>query len=914
MNSYGHSRPDDHGQDPYGSYDDAYRGYRDSYGHQDSYHQPDSYAVDPGPVERYPADPYAATPRPAARASASASVASARARVPAGRASVGGPGSPGGEDGQPRPRYDWSNEHRTAGRASVPVSPAGGGSSGRASVRPSGGAPPKPEGGGAGARPPKKKKKRRWIRNTLLSFLAIMVIAAGGGMVALSYYVESVPLPEEMDLAESSTIVYADGTEMAVLQDVHREIIDTTVDELKYVRDAVVAAEDNKFWEHSGVDFLGIARAFYNNLTGGERQGASTIDQQYTRHAAELTEDSYSRKLQEAAMAYKMNQEYDKNQILDFYLNTIYFGRGAYGIEAAAQAYFGKSAAELEVSEAALLAGVIRVPDDGSTLSPYDPLNNPENPQVALDRWNYVLDQMVGMGTLDPAVRAELVELPEVVDPQNTQNWHEGPQGNIVRQVRYELERVYGITDLNTGGYRIVTTIDPELQQAALDAARRKNKASYWDSIPKNVDAAIVVIDPATGAVRAYYGGEDGTGFDLAGPNYTEELGWHGGRAPGSTFKIYSLIAMLREGVSLKSHWKTSSYQPTWATQQIHNAGRTATTCEGVPPDYCTMRWATEYSYNVPFAHFSEAVPDHQGPALITQAAIDAGIRMMKDTREGIWHDLTAIEDISEVAPEHFYHPVAYGQYPVTVLDHASGVATLAARGVYNEPHFVERVEQKVNGEWQEVAGSKVAGEPRVDTLIADAVTGALLPIAAGNGVALANGRPSAAKTGTWEHPDGGNMDAWMVGYTPQLAAAVWVGDDKGEQIKDQWGNPIRSDQLPSWIWKKFMDDAHAVKGYEIQQFPPAPDIGNPNHPYANGVLPEPDDDDDPLCDLPIIQCDEDGDDDDRRGPGDRGDADQGGRGGGDDGDPGAPDPGGGDDGDDRSGGGLLPWPPWGDG
>lgn len=929
MNSYDHPRSDDRGYagyDPYGSYDDAYSGYQDSYSQQ-----PDpaaGYAADPyarsGP-DPYAVDSYAEpAPRSTARATASVSVASARARVPAGRATVGSAavgaaavGSPVGEEDGPRPRYDWGSGRAAAGRASVPVSPAAGGAAGRASVRPGGGEPPRPAGGGAGARPPRRKKKRRWIRNTLLSFLAVLVIAAGGGMVALSYYVESVPLPEELDLPEVSTILYADGSEMAVLQEVNREIIDTTVPELEHVRNAVVAAEDNKFWDHSGVDFQGIARAFINNITGGERQGASTIDQQYTRHAAELTEDSYSRKLQEAAMAYKMNQEYSKDEILDFYLNTIYFGRGAHGIEAAAKAYFGKPAVELSVGEAALLAGVIRVPDDGSGLSPYDPLNNPDDQSVALARWNYVLDQMVGMGTLDPTARAELVELPEVIDPKGVRSWHEGPQGNIVRQVRYELERNFGITDLTTGGYRITTTIDPEIQQAALDAARRKNKASYWETVSKDVDAAIVAIDPATGAVRAYYGGEDGTGFDLAGPNYTPDLGWHGGRAPGSTFKIYTLVAALREGVSLKSHWRTSNYQPDWAAQQIHNAGRVATSCEGVPPDYCTLYWSTQYSYNVPFAYFSEAVPGNRGPALIVQAAMDAGIRMMKDTREGIWHDLTEIESADEVAPEYFYHPVAYGQYPVTVLDHASGVATFAARGVYHEPHFVERVEQKVNGEWVEINGSRVAGEQRIDTPIMDAITGVLSTIPALNWAELANGRPAAAKTGTWEHPDGGNMDAWMVGYTPQLAAAVWVGDDKGKPIYNADGSNIGSHQLPSWIWKKFMDDAHAVKGYEIQQFPPAPDVGNPNHPYANGVLPEPEDDDDPLCRLPIIQCDsDDDDDDDRRGPG--GPGDQGGRGGGADSDPGVIDPGDpGDVGDpgwgDDDSGRLLPWPPWGD-
>src|SRR5690606_32886808 len=155
--------------------------------------------------------------------------------------------------------------------------------------------------------------------------------------------------------------------------------------------------EDNKFWDHSGVDFLGIARAAWNNLTGGEIQGASTITQQYARAAGNLHGQTYRRKLEEAAMAYKLTQKYSKEEILDFYLNTVYFGRGAHGIEAAAKAYFGISAEELDVAQAAMLAGIIRYPDDGSGLSPYDPMRNPEDQTVAYERWRWVLGRMVAM-------------------------------------------------------------------------------------------------------------------------------------------------------------------------------------------------------------------------------------------------------------------------------------------------------------------------------------------------------------------------------------------------------------------------------------------------------------------------------------------------------------------------------------
>lgn len=692
-------------------------------------------------------------------------------------------------------------------------------------------------------------------------------MATGGGMVGLSYYVDSVPPPDQLELEEASTVLFGNGKRMAALQEVNREIIDTTAPELANVRNAVVAAEDEDFYEHSGVDFVGILRAAWNNFTGGERQGASTIDQQYARAAAGLSEDSYRRKLQEAAMAYKMNQELTKDEILDFYLNTIYLGRGAYGIQAAAKAYFNKPAAKLTAGEAALIAGIIRIPDDGTGLSPYDPLHTPDNPQVAVERWGYVLDQMVVTGALPAGERAEMTELPEVIKPREGNEPKKGPNGTIIKQVEYELERM-GIEDLYTGGYRITTTIDPKIQKAAVEAARRKNKAAYWEGMPKNVDAAIAAIDPTTGAVRGYYGGNDGTGIDMAGPNRDEDTGeWIGGRPPGSTFKVYTLIAELREGVSFDSHWKTSEYQPPYLDEPIRNAGRDArdTGCEGAAPDYCTLRWSTQQSYNVPFYHFSEAVEDNQGPPKIVQAAKDAGIRTMTGVVDGesVVVDLTT-EEVSDVAPEIFFHHVAFGQYGITPLDHASGLATLAARGVYHEPHFVAKVEQKVNGEWVPVAGDRISGEQRVEQHYADAITGVLSTIPGIWGFALADGRPAAAKTGTWEHPDGGNRDAWVVGYTPQLAAAVWVGDRKNGAIKDQWGGDIGSSGLPADIWQKFMEDAHAAKEYPHQGFPPAPLVGNPQHQYANGEQPR-GNDDDPRCRLPFVNCD---DDDDNSGDG----------------------------------------------
>lgn len=860
MSSYGRPQADGYdGYDSYGQYEDTYAA--------------ESYGADPYPEDTYTRDSHA---RGAARATASVAAA------PAGRARVTPPST-----GQPRPRYDWSRGGGSAGVAAVPVSP-GGPATGRATVRPGGPAGPSgPAGSGPGGEGrPARKKKRHWLRNSILITLAVMVITTGGGMVALSYYVDSVPPPNALDLPEGSTIYYSDGSEMTTLQQVNREIIDTTVPELANVRNAVIAAEDKGFFEHSGVDFGGIIRAAWNNAFGdGPYSGASTIDMQYTRAAAGLTDDTYTRKLEEAARAYKLNQEYSKEEILDFYLNQVYLGRGAYGIQAAADAYFNKDAAELSIGEAAMIAGVIRLPDDGSGFSPYDPRHeaNLENPQTALERWNYVLDQMVDTGTLPPADRAEMTELPETAEPPSSTEPLKNKNGTVVKQVQYELEAM-GITDVATGGYRITTTIDKDIQKAALKAVRRKADAPYWAGMPDNVAAAMVAINPENGAVVAYYGGEDGTAFDMAGPNYNQDTKqWYGGRSPGSSAKIYTLIAALREGVSFDTHWKTTPFTPEWRETPINNAGRgAASNCEGQAPDFCTLRWSTQQSFNVPFIYLSAAMPDNQGPVKIVQAARDAGVkRLTGTTYDDEGNPQPVVVDLNEVEPsevtEYFFHEVAIGQYPITVLDHANGVATLAARGVYNEAHFVERVEQKINGEWVEIEGSRIAGEQRVQQEHADAITQVLTAVPGNNGVALANGRPAAMKTGTWEFDgddNGGNSDAWVVGYTPQIATAVWVGDPSGEKpIRDGNGNNIGSSGLPALIWKQFMDAAHEAKGYEQRQFAPANPVGDPNHPYANGERPERGRDN---CRFPFFGCD---DDDDDNGRGNNG----GGGGGGDD-------------------------------
>ncbi|MGW0435228.1 transglycosylase domain-containing protein [Micromonospora sp. NPDC003197] len=798
--------------------------------------------------------------------SASGGSASAgRARV--GRASVPGPAaSPdGGGDGAP------PTGRRSAGRASVGSAAVGAASVGgratvgRAMVRPvspagpggSDSTGPGTYGGRAGrrARPSDKlppdaarKAKRRKRLNWAIASFAVFIMLAGIGVVSFTYYSTSLVLPDKIDMPLATTVYANDGKkELVKLGEQNRTFV--TKDQIPdWVQKAVASAEDRNFYDHSGVDYKGIVRAAWNNLTGGSRQGASTITQQYARNAYEsLNDDSYARKVKEAIFASKLTEEFDKPTIMQHYLNIIPFGRGAYGIEAAAQTYFGVSAQKLTVAQAAVLAALIKQPyaDSVSGHKGYDPAVNPE---VAKERWNYVLNGMQEKGWF-PAGQARPTdaEYPKVLPLKEGNGLGNGvktPVGNVVNYVYEEMAAMKlctlgndpasklpnCVTAVREGGYKIKTTINAKMQTAAEAAAQRAKKNSVLADQPANLMAAMVAINPTNGHVLAYYGGDDGTGIDFAGKN-TLNGALTGGHPPGSSFKIYTLAAGLQAGKSLQSHWKTANYKIPQTDITVVNAGRTAS-CK----DWCSLEWSTVESYNVPFYHLTKEI----GADKVVDMAKAAGITTMWSTKDNAALDLTKKKG-SDVSPDPIWDMVAYGQYPVTVLDHANGVATLANRGKYNKAHFVVSIEQQneATGKWEKVGGEQLKPQQRIEQPVADEVTSALTKIPGNSGLALSGGRPSAGKTGTWEYADTAfNADAWMVGYTPQLATAVWVGskDSKKPMIKDKNGRSVGGAGLPGEIWQRFMNDA--LKGAEVKRFSPATGIGDPNS--GNGASPPP--------------------------------------------------------------------------
>jgi membrane peptidoglycan carboxypeptidase len=610
---------------------------------------------------------------------------------------------------------------------------------------------------------------------------------------AMAYLVVDVPQPGDIRTNQVSTILASDGsTELAKIVPPEGNRADININQVpQHVRDAVMAAEDRDFYSNPGFSFSGFARAVKNNVFGGDTQGGSTITQQYVKNALVGSQRAgiggIVRKAKELVIATKMSNEWSKDQVLQAYLNIIYFGRGAYGIAAASKAYFNKPVEQLTVADGALLAALIQRP---STL---DPAVDPEGSAA---RWNWVLDGMVTIGALSRTDRAAQV-FPQTVPPDQSraESQTTGPNGLIERAVTRELLDLFNIDErtLNTQGLQITTTIDPAAQEAAEKAVNK-----YLEGQDPDMRAAVVSIDPKSGGVKAYYGGSDAQGFDFA----------QAGLQTGSSFKVFALVAALEQGIGL-------GYQVDSSPLNIN--GITISNVEGESCGTCTIAEALKRSLNT--SYYRLMLKLKNGASDVAAAAHQAGIA---ESFPGVQHTLS--EDGKGGPPN---NGIVLGQYQTRPIDMASAYATLAASGVYRAPHFVQKV---VNSEGQVLfdASTQDSGDSqRIDKGVADNAISAMQPIAAySNGHNLAGGRPSAAKTGTTQLGDtGANKDAWMVGVTPSLATAVWVGSTQGNKpLVNKWGSPVWGSTLPSDIWKSTMDGA--LQGTSNESFPKPTAIG----------------------------------------------------------------------------------------
>ncbi|MGH3578216.1 MAG: transglycosylase domain-containing protein, partial [Mycobacterium sp.] len=437
-----------------------------------------------------------------------------------------------------------------------------------------------------------------WVRRGLYVAAAVVLLLPIVTF-AMAYFIVDVPSPGDIRTNQVSTILASDGSELAKIVPPEGNRVDVKLDQVPvHVREAVLAAEDRNFYSNPGFSFSGFARAVKNNILGGDLQGGSTITQQYVKNAlvgsAQYGVSGLIRKAKELVIATKMSGEWSKDDVLQAYLNIIYFGRGAYGISAASKAYFDKPVEQLTVSEGALMAALIRRP---STLDPA------VDPQGAEERWNWVLDGMVEIGALSPKDRAAQV-FPTTVPPDQAraQDQTTGPNGLIERQVTKELLDLFEIDEqtLNTQGLQVTTTIDPQAQKAAENAVSK-----YLEGQKPDMRAAVVSIDPHNGAVQAYYGGSDANGFDFA----------QAGLQTGSAFKVFALIAALEQGIGLG--YQVDSSPLTVNGIKIGNV-------EGESCGTCSIAEALKRSLNT--SYYRLMLKLKNGPEDVANAAHQAGI------------------------------------------------------------------------------------------------------------------------------------------------------------------------------------------------------------------------------------------------------------------------------------------------
>ena len=513
---------------------------------------------------------------------------------------------------------------------------------------------------------------------------------------------------------------------------------------------AVVATEDQRFYEHKGVDPWGIARALWVDVTQGKQHGGSTITQQYVKQAFVTPERTLKRKLMEAILAYRIEKDYSKNEILELYLNTIYFGHGAYGVEAASQAYFGTSVTELDLAQSALLAGVVKSP---GTYSPY------VDAEAGKARRDTVLGQMLELGYIsqeehDVAVAAE-IELVGLKDASARAPY-------FVEWVKSQVGEEFGADMVYRGGISIRTTLDWNLQKAAEKAIKH--------ALDKGGDpsAALVAIDPNTGEVLAMVGGRD-----FAKQQYNVAV--QGRRQPGSAFKPFVLATALQEGVLPEQTFESgpASFElPNGQTWKVTGASRGQT-------GPMRLRAATEKSVNSVFAKLILDV----GASDVVATAEAMGLHSGIDPVPAI-----ALGGLSE---------------GVSPLEMASAYGTLATGGKKAEPYGIAEVTDAEGTVLSSAEPSIVESlDPAVAYLATDILKGV---VEHGTGTSADIGRPVAGKTGTTQE----YRDAWFVGYTPQIVCAVWVGyPDAQTEMKDVHGRAVTGGSFPADIWAEFMKAA----------------------------------------------------------------------------------------------------------
>ncbi|GHH24399.1 transglycosylase domain-containing protein [Streptomyces lanatus] len=636
---------------------------------------------------------------------------------------------------------------------------------------------------------PKRTGWRRIIptwRMVLGTFVIGVLLLVG--LFFLGYSLVKIPPANALATKQANVYMYADGSVIARDGEVNRENV-TLARISKDAQHAILAAEDRDFYTESAVDPKAMLRAAWNTATGKGKQSGSTITQQYVKNYYLAQDQTVTRKVKEFFIAIKLDREKTKNEILEGYLNTSFFGRNAYGIQAAAQAYYGKDAADLDPARAAYLAALVNAPSE------YDVTAHPENKSAAVARWNYVLDGMVTKGWLSESERSGM-KFPMPKEAAASTNLS-GQRGYIVQIVKDYLtqNKIVTAEQLEAGGYRVTTTLQKDKQNAFVDAVNDK-LMSQLDKKNNKVDnyvrAGGASVDPKTGKVVAMYNGID----------YVKQYTPNATRRDfqvGSTFKPFVFTSAVQNGSTTQDGRQITPNTIYDGTNERPVQGWSGTYAPENEDQHSygdiSVRSATDSSVNSVYAQMAVDV----GPAKVKDTAVELGLPA----------------STPDLQP---YPSIALGTATASVLDMAEAYATLANHGKHGTYTMIDKVTKD---------GTDVIELPKRKTTqavsreAADTTTSVLQSVVE-NGTATAAqtlGRPTAGKTGTAED----DKAAWFAGYTPDLATVVAVMGQNPVSAKQEplYGalglDRINGGGAPTEIWTQYTQEA--LKGKPVSEF-----------------------------------------------------------------------------------------------
>lgn len=620
-----------------------------------------------------------------------------------------------------------------------------------------------------------KTAKPLWLRRLLkvlkvsgIALLALTII--GVGAVVVLYLRTDLPDPNAAFLTNKSSVYYRDGTTVIGSFAEQNRTSLAYKDMPQTIKDAAVAAENRSFWTDKGISPTGLARAVSGILLGKSGTGGgSTITQQYIKILYLTSDQTATRKITEVMLAVKMGRSLPKEEILEGYLNTIYFGRGAYGIQAASKAFFNIDAKDLSLQQSVALACILNNP------SMYDPSDGEKSVTRLKNRYAYTLDGMLEMGTITQEQATAAKDLPVFPDVPKSSRYG-GTKGYLLKMVETELTaQGFDAAKISGGGLQITTTFDEQAQAAAVASAQKYTEAAAngakTKQDPAQLHAAIASVEVGTGEVLAMYGGPD---YVANSRNWATT-----DRPAASTFKTYAVIAGLRNGFGLRSTFNGNTFTPRGDKVTIRNEFST---------QYGTVSLvkATAESINTAFVDLTQQIPN--GPAEVIKAANDAGV-----TTGAGWDENNRI---------------ALGTAEVSPLDQATGYATLANNGTYVPSHVIKQVKDATG---QILYTANPEAQANIDPSIAKDTTYALQNVVnEGTGAKVSSlGREIAGKTGTAD-VNGNIVSSWFIGYTKQVSTAVmFVAGDSGNASLDPYAKKGDSaffgGTYPAMTWLDYM-------------------------------------------------------------------------------------------------------------